>query len=269
MPQMTMTDADIHYDVFGKGPPIMFLSATAWHGGIWKLHQVPDFSRDHQVVIFDQRGTGRSATSGTDFSTERLAKDAIALLDHLGIEAVSICGHSNGGRVAQMLALDYPQRIEKMVLASAGATHASKGIPLGMCLELVEKGYPRYVREHSIETGFTKTFVEQHPDKVEPVLRELLDNLTPLEIFLRHVIGRQQSDTTSRLKDIRVPTLVMIGDDEDHGASSGATHMDFAKILAREIPGAKLVVFPGQGHYYLFTEPQKANRIMRDFLADR
>ena len=269
MPHMTMPDAEIHYDVVGKGPPIMFLSATAWHGGVWKLHQVPDLSRDHQVIIFDQRGTGLSATSGTDFSTERLAKDAIALLDHLGIKRVSVCGHSNGGRVAQLLALDYPDRIEKMILASAGATHASKGIPLAMCLELVEKGYPRYFREHSIETGFTKAFVEQHPDKVEPVLQELLDNLTPLPIFLRYVIDRQKSDTTSRLKDIRVPTLVMIGDDEDHGASSGATHMDFAKILARDIPGAKLVVFNGQGHFYPFCEPEKANTTMRDFLAGR
>ena len=107
----------------------------------------------------------------------------------------------------------------------------------------------------------------QHPDKVEPVLRELLDNLTPLETFLRYVIGRQQSDTTSRLKDIRAPTLVMIGDDEDHGASSDATHMAFAKVLARDIPGARLVVIPNQGHFYPFTEPEKTNAIIRDFLA--
>ena len=117
----------------------------------------------------------------------------------------------------------------RLVLASAGATHTSKGIPLGMCLALVEKGYPRYFREHSIATGFSKAFIQQHPDKVEPVLRELLDNLTPIETFLRYVIGRQQSDTTSRLKDIRAPTLVLIGDDEDHGASSDATHMAFAQ----------------------------------------
>lgn len=269
MARMTMADAEIHYDVYGDGPPIMFLSATAWHGGVWKLHQVPDLSRDHQVIIFDQRGTGQSITTGTDFSTERLAKDAIALLDHLGIKRVSVCGHSNGGRVAQMLALDYPDRLARMVLASSGATHATKGIPLGMCLELVEKGYPRYAREHAIETGFTKVFIEEHANKVEQLMREYLDNLTPLEIFLRHVIGRQQSDTTSRLKDIRVPTLVMIGDDEDHGSSSGTTHMAFAKILAHGISGAKLVVFPGQGHFYLFTESEKANRIIRDFLAGR
>ena len=65
------------------------------------------------------------------------------------------------------------------------------------------------------------------------------------------------------------PTLVMIGDDEGHGASSAAMHMDFAKILARDIAGAKPVVFTGQGHFYPFCEPEKFNRVMRDFLAGR
>ena len=140
MPVLPVEGAEINYETHGDGPPLMFLSATAWHGGIWKLHQVAHFSRDHRVIIFDQRGTGRSTVSSTDFSTGRLAKDAIALLDHLGIRRTSVCGHSNGGRIAQLLALDHPDRIDRLVLASAGATHTSKGIPLGMCLALVENG---------------------------------------------------------------------------------------------------------------------------------
>jgi pimeloyl-ACP methyl ester carboxylesterase len=269
MPYLKLPDADIHYELFGNGPPLLFLSATAWHGGVWKMHQVPDLSRDHQVIVFDQRGIGQSTATGTDFSTSQLARDAVALLDRLGIKKTSLCGHSNGGRVAQLLALDWPDRVEKLILASSGATHASKGIPLVMCQEMVEKGYPHYVRDHAVDVGFTKEFVKKHPDKVEALLKERLDNLPKLENFLRYVVARQESDTTSRLKDIRAPTLVMIGDDENHGATSGATHMDFAKILARDIPGAKLVVFPGQGHYYLFMEPDKANRTIREFLAGK
>ena len=243
MAYLNLPDVDICYEVYGEGPPLLFLSATAWRGGIWKLHQVPDLSRDHQVIIFDQRGTGQSAARGTDFSTERLVRDAIALLDHLDIGQVALCGHSNGGRVAQMLTADHPERVRKLILASAGGTHKSKGIPLGMCLGLVDKGYARYRHEHSIETGFSEDFVNRHPERVNPILKELDDNRAPLETFLRHVMGRQQSDTTSRLGEIRVPTLVMIGDDEDHGASSGATHaMDFAKTLASKIAGAKLAI---------------------------
>ncbi len=269
MPFLTLPDTELHYEVFGQGKPLLFLSATAWHGGVWKLHQTRDLSRDHQVIIFDQRGTGQSVSSGTDFTTDRLAADAIALLDHLDIKRASLCGHSNGGRVAQMLAVDYPTRVEKLILASAGATHHSKGIPLGMCLELVEKGYARYAREHTIETGFTEAFIKQHPEDVEVLMREFIDHLTPFEIFLRYVIGRQTSDTTSRLDEIKAPTLVMIGDDEDHGASSDSTHLAFAKILARDIAGAELLIFEGHGHFYLHTAPGQFNNAVRDFLARR
>ena len=263
---LKLDDAEIHYETAGEGPALMFLSATAWHGGVWNLHQVPYFSKTHKVIVFDQRGTGKSRTASEDFSTERLADDAIRLLDHLGAERASLVGHSNGGRVAQMLALLHPPRVDKLVLLSAGATHASKGIPLAMCIELERKGYLRYFRDHAIETGVTGSFAAAHPRELETFLRELADNLTPLETFLRYVIGRQQSDTTSRLGEIRAPTLVLIGSDEDHGSSPGATHMDFARTLAREIQNAELVVLPGQGHFYPFLAPQETNAIIAAFL---
>src|SRR5580704_9585908 len=98
MPILRLADADIHYKVSGSGPAMLFIAATAWHGAPWELHQVPEFSRDHQVIVYDQRGTGSSSTRSKDFSTRRLAQDAVALLDHLRVERAIICGHSNGGR---------------------------------------------------------------------------------------------------------------------------------------------------------------------------
>lgn len=267
MPMMKLDDAEIHYQTAGEGPALMFLSATAWHGGVWNLHQVPYFSRTNKVIWFDQRGTGNSRTASEDFSTEKLAEDAIRLLDHLGVARSSLVGHSNGGRVAQMLTVLNPQRVDKLILASAGATHASKGIPVAMCVELVEKGYLRYFRDHAIETGVTASFAAAHPKELEAFLQELTDNLTPLEVFLRYVIGRQQSDTTSRLGEIRAPTLVLIGDDEDHGSASGATHMQFAHTLASTIPNAKLEILKDQGHFYPFLAPRETNAIIATFLA--
>lgn len=272
MPSVAVPNADIHYEVFGDGAPLLFLAQTAWYGGVWKLEQVPDLSRDHRVIVFDQRGTGKSTATGKDFSTARLAADAIAVLHDLGIGKASICGHSNGGRVAQIIALDYPERVDKLLLASAGGSgskNAQSGLPLGMVLEIVEKGYPGYARIHSIETGFTEAFVKAHPDRVERLMQNVAANLVPPEIFLRHVLGRQGTETTSRLKDIKAPTLVMVGDDEDHGASSDLTHLAFAKILAEKIPGAKLTVFPGEGHNYWFSAPQAFNKAVRDFIAGK
>jgi pimeloyl-ACP methyl ester carboxylesterase len=170
--------------------------------------------------------------------------------------------------VAQLLTLDHPQLVKKLILASAGGAHGgAKGIPLKMCVELVEKGYARYVREHSIEVGFTKEFAQAHPDEVEVAIDAVCADLPPLEVFLRHVIGRQEFDATPRLKDIRVPTLVMVGEDEDHGSSHGVTHLEFARRLSQAIPGAELVIIPGHGHYFMLAAPALTHKIIRDFLA--
>ncbi len=260
MPVLHLDDADIHYDVAGEGTPILFCSATATHGDVWKLCQVPDLSRDFKVITFDQRGTGRSTVRSTDFSTQRLAADAAALLDAVAGGPAVVLGHSNGGRVAQMLALDYPQKTRKIILASSGGTHSSKGIPLDMCLGLVEEGYAEYkVSDHATRSGFTKDYVAKNPEALARFLEVRLGNPTRLDLFLRHVIARQEYNAGHRVKDIKVPTLVLIGDDEDHGPPGHTTHLDFAKRLSQEIPNAKLVVFEGQGHYY-YSAADKTNR---------
>jgi aminoacrylate hydrolase len=267
MPFLHLGDTDIYYETFGRGTPFLFCAGTATHGEVWKQHQVPEFSRDHLVIVYDQRSTGKSKSRSRELSTKRLADDAAALLDHLAARNAIVLGHSMGGRVAQLLALDHPERVGKLILASTGASFPGRGIPIKMCLELVAKGYERYVREHSMEVGFTPAFLAAHRDVVDDFLAIRLANPPPLEVFLRLVVARQETDTSKRLKDIRVPTLVTVGDGEGQPDASGISHVSSSQALADGIPGAKLVVIPGQGHYYPFVDPQTTNRIVREFLA--
>jgi pimeloyl-ACP methyl ester carboxylesterase len=269
MPFLHLSDADIYYETFGDGTPFLFNAGTATHGEVWKRHQVPEFSRDHQVIIYDQRLTGKTKTRSQELSTKRLADDAAALLDHLDARKSIVLGHSMGGRVAQLLALDHPEKVGKLILASTGASFPGRGIPIKMCLELVEKGYHRYVREHSLEVGFTKPFIAAHRDIVEEFLAVRLADPPPLEGFLRLIVARQETDTSHRLKDIRVPTLVMVGDAEGHPDASGISHVTSSEVLVRGIPGAKFVVIPGQGHYYPFVDPRMTHQVVREFLAGR
>ncbi|HWG05806.1 MAG TPA: alpha/beta hydrolase [Beijerinckiaceae bacterium] len=268
MPFLDVGDADIHYETFGKGTPFVFCTATATHSEVWKRFQVPEFSRDHTVILHDQRGTGQSKLRSKDVSTKRLADDISALLDHLGLEKAIVLGHSIGGRVAQVLTLNHSDKVGKLILASTGASFPSRGIPLGMCLELVEKGYEPYVAEHSRKVGFTPEFIAANREIVEEFLKVRLSNPPPLEIFLRFVIARQETDTSGRLKDIRVPTLVMVGEAEGKADASGISHMTSSEELARGIPGAKFVTLPGQGHYYPFVVPEMTHTAIRAFLAE-
>ena len=246
-----------------------FNAATATWGELWKFHQVDDFSPNYRVIIFDQRGTGRSKTQSKDFSTERLAADAAVLLGHLDARDAIVLGHSNGGRVAQCLALTYPELVGRLILASSGARAKGgpKGIPIAVCMDLVEKGYERSVWDGGLSTGFTAAYRDSHPQEVEQFLKVRGQGMPPLEIFLGHVIGRQNYDPSEALKTIKAPTLVMVGDDEDHGATGGLTHLAAAKQLAGQIPGAGLVVFKSQGHYYYFSAHEEMRRVIGEFLA--
>src|SRR5438477_10132835 len=141
MPYLHLEDTELYYEVHGAGPPFLFLAATDAPGAVWSFYQVPEFSRDHRVIICDLRGTGKTKTRSTDFTTRRMAADAAALLDHLGARGAIVCGHSIGGRVAQLLALDHPGAAKKLILASTGAVTTQNGIPIKMCVGMVEKGY--------------------------------------------------------------------------------------------------------------------------------
>jgi pimeloyl-ACP methyl ester carboxylesterase len=171
-----------------------------------------------------------------------------------------------GGRVAQLLALDYPRAVSKLILASSGAAHpGERGIPLRIAKEMVEMGYPRYVRDHTILVGWTEVYARNHINLIEKYLQVRMANLCPVEFYFRHVLARQEHDTGSRLKDIQVPTLILVGGD-DHFVVSDMSHRSGADILAKGIPNSKLIVLPGERHSYFYSEPAGVHAVIREFL---
>jgi pimeloyl-ACP methyl ester carboxylesterase len=268
MPTLQLTDAEIYYEVHGRGRPMLFLSETACDGEVWKIYQVPEFSKDHQVIIHDYRGTGQSSKPSIDYTTQMFARDVVALMDHLKAEDAIVVGHSMGGRVAQLLALDYPGRVKKLVLASTGSHYPqTKGLPLKIIKEMIEWGYEKYERDHSILVGFTDEFVKEHPERVEHYLKVRMQNLCPVEFYLRHLLARQGHDTSGRLKDIRQPTLILVGED-DRNMTSEVNHRMSSDILANGMPNSKLVVLQNERHSYFFANPDAAHKIIRDFIKE-
>jgi pimeloyl-ACP methyl ester carboxylesterase len=266
MPFLDLKDTALYYEVHGRGQPMVFLSETACDGEIWKLYQVPEFSRDYRVILHDYRGTGRSGRPSIDYTTKMFCDDLVALMDHLQAEQAVVVGHSMGGRIAQLLAFEYPRKLKKLILASTGASFPkTKGLPLKICKEMIEWGYEKYVRDHSILVGFTDEFGKKHPERVEKYLKVRMSNLAPVEFYLRHLLARQSHDTTDRLKEIRVPTLILVGED-DRNITSDLNHRTSSEILAQGIPNSKLVVLAGERHSYFFANPEEAHKVMREFL---
>ena len=131
---------------------------------------------------------------------------------------------------------------------------------------MVEWGYEKYVRDHSILVGFTGKFATSYPDRVENYLRVRMANMGPVEFYFRHLLARQGHDTSSRLGEIRAPTLILVGED-DRNVTSDISHRTSSEILEKGIPGAELAVLPGERHSYFFANPGAAHAAIRAFLA--
>lgn len=268
MPFLTRDGIRLYYEVHGKGEPLLFLSETACHCDVWKLHQLDSFSDKYTVILYDYRGTGRSDWVSAEYSIGMFAADAAAILEHLGASPAIVCGHSMGASVAQVMALDHPDKVTRLVLAS-GRSHypQTKGIPLRIAKEMVEWGYEKYLYEHSVTVGFTEDFVQAYPDRVERYLRVRMAHLNPVEFYLRHVIARQKHDVKDRLRELVIPALVLVGDEEHH-VTSDSSLREAAEFLAREIPHARFEALPGEKHSYFFVNPDTAHEAIRKFLAD-
>ena len=166
-----------------------------------------------------------------------------------------------------MLALEYPERVKKLILASTGASFPGvAGLPLQMCKEMIEWGYEKYLREHTIQVDFTDEFVKSQPERLEAFFKVRLANLGPVEYYLRHVLSRQGHDTSGRLTDIRMPTLVLVGEHEGD-PKVVMTHRMSSDILARGISNAKFVMVPKQKHNYFATDPEMVHKAIREFLS--
>ena len=256
----------IYFETRGAGTPLVFFSETACAGDIWNTFQVPEFARDHLVITHDYRGTGKSSRPTVQYRCEDFVDDAVAILDDLKAGPAIVLGHSMGGRVALLMALKYPERVKAIIAASVGPGVANAPpIPFKMCKEMVEWGYEKYVREHTLEVGWPPEYLRDHSDRVEHFLSVRMNNLPKLDDYLRHVVARQACDVSGRLHEIKQPTLVLVGD-QDHGSATGASHRVASEAMAKALPNSQYAVIANEAHNYFMTNPDEAHRIIRRFL---
>lgn len=273
VPLANLPALQIHYKSEGEGPPLLLISGTGFPGATWRTGVAMRFvERGFQTITYDHRGVGASDKPDASYSTRMFAADAVGLLDALGIERSHIVGHSMGGRIAQWIALDHPERVSSLVLAASGPGEfdpnfkVMRGIPLHTAVALIEKGYEGYVREHIAGPFFfTPQFARKHPDVASRLVEAFWEDRPPLKSYLRHVIARQQHQTAEHLGKIDAPTLVIVGDDDQMKAGTG-NHLKQSQYLADHIPGAKLVVLNKVAHGFFWEQPEATIEAIVNFL---
>lgn len=274
MSKVAVGELEIAYRLQGSGPPLLLVAGTGYPGGTWAPSLLDRLAARHTLIAYDQRGTGQTVGPTAALSTRALASDALGLLAVLGIDVAHVLGHSMGGRVAQWMALDEPDRVASLVLAASGpgplpdSTGHTQGVPVAAAAGMVEHGYAEYVAQVQRQTFFTDEFATGHPEVVDWLAEAFWAGRPSVHDYFQHVAARQQHDTVGRLTDITQPTLVLVGDLDTHRRGTGS-HLEQSRYLAQEIPTAQLVVLPGVKHGYFWQEPTTSALVVLDWLAAR
>src|SRR5512137_672538 len=121
MPTVRVRDINMYYEVHGNGDPLLLIAGWGSDLSCWQL-QIPEFSAKYRVIAFDNRGTGRTDDApDKPYSFRTMADDAVGLLDALGIGKAHILGVSMGGCIAQEIAIEFPERTRRLILAATTA----------------------------------------------------------------------------------------------------------------------------------------------------
>lgn len=262
----------ISYAVRGSGPPLVLIAGTAFPGATWDEDLVGPLGTSHTVLTFDHRGTGSTPATAEPFSTRLFARDAVGLMDALRLPAAHVLGHSMGGRVAQWIALERPERVRSLILAATGPGQfrddrpVTRGIPLHTAKGLIEMGYEGYMREHIAATFFTPEFAASSSERVEHLFRLFWDHRPDVEGYLRHVIARQEHQTAHRLAELTMPSLVLIGDRDTQVMGTGS-HWDQSAYLMEHLPNATLRVIEDAAHGYFWQRPERSVELIQEWTA--
>ena len=251
------------YEVAGEGSPVLLIMGLAARAQAWDL-QFHAIRERHRVARFDNRGVGASAPldSGRT-SMEQMARDALALMDHLGWESAHVAGVSMGGMISQELALLARERLRSLSLI---ATHPGGGVlrsipsaeGLGHFAAL-HLGPRRRRSEHLARLLFPAPYIEAAGERqiIQRVAANFGEQPAPRRTLLAQLGAVLAHDTRSRLGALEgLPTLV-IKPEEDLLVPPRASDE-----LERLIPGARLVSVPGAGHGLMGQEPERINRLL-------
>jgi 3-oxoadipate enol-lactonase len=257
----------LYFEVAGSGEVALVLV----HAGIadqrmWDDQFLP-FAERYQVIRYDQRGFGESSLPTGPFA---FYDDLALLLGQLGVTRAVLVGCSLGGATAIDLALSQPEMVDALVLVGSGLSGQEWPDPTPVELEVfsqleeAEKARD-YAAANEVEVHIWVDGPERSPEAVDPAVRARVREMN-LQTYLRHAETEEdvrrtlEPPASERLREIRVPTLVLIGDQDVSAIQA------IAEKLAATIPGARKVVLPNTAHVPNMEQPEVFNRLVLDFL---
>lgn len=257
----------LFYEIYGAGEPLILIPGFASGAWAW-FKQTEELAKDFRVIIYDPRGIGRSIAEDEDLqnlSIKTFVEDILQILDELEIEKANVLGASFGGFVAQEFALEFPERIEKLILActsAGGKNHVKPDIEILRSFTLdpnlsVGESIRKFIRP-----AFTKEFNENCADEVEKVCRMREENTVADAVYAAQLNVAFSFDSSEKLGEITNETFVITGDRDS------VVPMENSLNLAEKIPNARIEIFENGSHLFFVENAEEFNRAVREFLKN-
>lgn len=261
---VTVGDIDIAYKQIGRpdAKPIILITGASATMDMWNpllLEQLA--SANYRVIIFENRGVGKSTVGTKEFSISQFANDTLGLLDALGISKADILGWSMGGFIAQQLAVTNPDKVDNLILytTSCGGPNDRPTPPEVMQI-VTNTSMSQEERMQKLAPLFfaPASWFKAHPDYLN-YFRIPKEFPIPQQIHLQQLdAAATWTGTCTALSNITQPTLIIVGTDDDAAPDS--------LTLAERIPGSWLIQIRDAGHGLMYQHPDEFNRILMTFL---
>jgi len=263
MPKVKLKDVEIAYSTHGEGEPCVLIHGYMMVKEAWE-QQVDGLSSHFRVITFDNRGVGDSTVPSRDFSIADMAADTVGLLDALDIDSTHIFGISMGGLIAQIIALDYPDRVRKVALGCTthGGKHAvqpAKEVFEFLAANADPTKTPEEIVRNKVPVVFSEWFIREQPERLEELIQRGIQYFPTPEGISGQMKAMSVFNVKRRLHEIRCPVLAITGEEDK------IIPAENSNLLAEGIPGAKSIILKDAAHAFYQERPDEVNKILIDF----
>ncbi len=261
MSSLTTDQGSVHYEVYGKGKPVILLHGWLGSWGLWQQTML-ELGNSYRLYALDFWGFGDSGKKRITYDVQDFISLVDQFMEQLGIESAPLVGHSMGGTVSLSVAIQYPRRVSKVAVAGSPIAGSS----LALLLKLA--GYrPLAFLLFNLMGPFRAWMKYFYSRQIcsDPKFPEMMDrdlSKTTLESFLRSIASLRRTDLRPRLKDVCIPVLGMYGDRDR------VVHPLQWQPLEQGVKRAQIARFPTAGHFMMLENPAEFTQILKKFLDE-
>jgi 3-oxoadipate enol-lactonase len=266
MPKVRSNDVEIYYEIRGEGTPLLMIHGWGSSSEMWPPKFIEELTKHHKLILVDNRGTGRSDKPDVEYSIKMMAHDAASIMDVINVSKAHVFGASMGGMIAQEFAFHYPEKVESLILGctTCGGSQMIESEEVRKLINTFASGHPPEMspelQNKMLRFSFTPSFLKEN---LNTIIKGFMAIKYPTPAF---AMGRQAQailnhDTYDRLTQIKVPTLVLYGEEDI------MVPIENSRILAERIPNAKIKMFESVGHNFTAGIEKKVAEVILEFLA--